>query len=57
MSSLQPGDLIFYNGIGHVAMYVGHGMIIDAPTQGEPVREIPMSTSWYASSLDGATRP
>jgi peptidoglycan DL-endopeptidase CwlO len=56
-SDLQPGDLLFYNGIGHVAMYVGGGMIIDAPTEGEPVREIPMDTAWYADSLDGAARP
>jgi peptidoglycan DL-endopeptidase CwlO len=56
-SDLQPGDLLFYNGIGHVAMYVGNGMIIDAPTEGESVREIPMSTSWYADSFDGAARP
>jgi cell wall-associated NlpC family hydrolase len=56
-SDLQPGDLLFYNGIGHVAMYVGNGMIIDAPTEGEVVREIPMDTSWYADSLDGAARP
>jgi peptidoglycan DL-endopeptidase CwlO len=56
-SAIQPGDLLFYNGIGHVAMYVGNGMIIDAPTQGEPVRELSMNTSWYASSFDGAARP
>jgi cell wall-associated NlpC family hydrolase len=56
-SDLQPGDLLYYDGIGHVAMYVGDGMIIDAPTEGEPVREIPMDTAWYADSLDGAARP
>ncbi|MGH3282052.1 MAG: glycosyltransferase, partial [Trebonia sp.] len=56
-SDLQPGDLLYYNGIGHVAMYVGGGMIIDAPSAGQPVREIPMSTAWYASGLDGAARP
>ncbi|HVT70931.1 MAG TPA: NlpC/P60 family protein [Trebonia sp.] len=56
-SDLQPGDLLFYNGIGHVAMYVGGGMIIDAPSEGQPVRELPMSTAWYADSLDGAARP
>jgi len=56
-SAIQPGDLLFYNGIGHVAMYVGNGMIIDAPTEGEPVRELPMNTSWYISSFDGAARP
>lgn len=56
-SDLQPGDLLYYNGIGHVAMYVGNGMIIDAPTEGEVVREIPMDTAWYADSFDGAARP
>jgi cell wall-associated NlpC family hydrolase len=56
-SNLQPGDLLFYNGIGHVAMYVGGGMIIDAPSQGQPVRELSMNTAWYADSFDGAARP
>lgn len=56
-SSIQPGDLLYYNGIGHVAMYVGGGMIIDAPTPGANVEEIPMSTSWYADNFDGAARP
>jgi cell wall-associated NlpC family hydrolase len=56
-SALQPGDLLFYSGIGHVAMYVGRGMFIDAPSPGQPVRELPMSTAWYASSYNGAARP
>jgi cell wall-associated NlpC family hydrolase len=56
-SSLQPGDLIFYNGIGHVAMYVGGGMIIDAPSEGQPIRELSMNTSWYSSTFDGVARP
>jgi peptidoglycan DL-endopeptidase CwlO len=56
-SAIQPGDLLYYDGIGHVAMYVGNGMIIDAPSQGQPVRELPMNDSWYASNFDGAARP
>lgn len=56
-SDIQPGDLLFYNGIGHVAMYVGGGMIIDAPSAGQPVRELNMNTAWYAGSFDGAARP
>ena len=56
-SSLQPGDLLFYNGLGHVAMYVGNNMIIDAPSAGEPVRELNMNTSWYSSTFVGAARP
>lgn len=57
LSDLQPGDLVYYNGIGHVAMYVGDGMIIDAPTAGQPVRELSMNTAWYSSTVDGAARP
>ena len=57
LNALQPGDLVYYNGIGHVAMYVGNGMIIDAPTQGQPVRELSMSTAWYSSTVIGAARP
>ena len=55
-SALQPGDVIFYNGYGHEALYVGGGYIIDAPRTGLNVEKIPMSTSWYASSMDGAYR-
>jgi cell wall-associated NlpC family hydrolase len=55
-SAIQPGDLMFYNGIGHVAIYVGNGMIIDAPTPGQPIRELSMRDSWYAGSFDGAAR-
>jgi peptidoglycan DL-endopeptidase CwlO len=56
-SSLMPGDLLFYEGEGHVAMYVGGGYIIDAPTSGLTVEKIPMDTGWYASNFDGAVRP
>ena len=56
-SSIEPGDLILYDGEGHVAMYVGDGYIIDAPQTGLDVERIPMSTSWYADSADGAVRP
>jgi len=37
-SSLQPGDLVFYSGLGHVALYVGSGKVIHAPTFGESVK-------------------
>jgi peptidoglycan DL-endopeptidase CwlO len=57
MTDLEPGDLIYYNGIGHVAMYVGNGDIIDAPLPGMNVEEIPMDTPWYLENEDGAVRP
>lgn len=34
---LRPGDLIFYSGLGHVALYVGDGQVIDAPSAGRNV--------------------
>ena len=57
VASIEPGDLLIYNGEGHVAMYVGGGYIIDAPQTGLDVEKIPMSTSWYADNLDGVLRP
>jgi peptidoglycan DL-endopeptidase CwlO len=56
-SAIQPGDLLIYNDEGHVAMYVGNGMIIDAPHTGADVEEIPMDESWYAENFDGALAP
>lgn len=57
LSNIQPGDLLFYDGDGHVAMYVGNGMIVDAPQTGMQVEEISMHTSWYADNFDSAARP
>jgi cell wall-associated NlpC family hydrolase len=56
-SALQPGDLLYYDGVGHVAMYVGDGYIIDAPQTGLDVEKIPMDTAWYAGTFVGAARP
>jgi cell wall-associated NlpC family hydrolase len=56
-SAIQPGDLLYYDGVGHVAMYVGDGYIIDAPQTGMDVQKLPMSTSWYAATFVGAVRP
>ena len=57
LASIEPGDILVYNGEGHVAMYVGGGYIIDAPETGMNVEKIPMSTPWYADSLVGVLRP
>ena len=57
LSNLQPGDLLFFDGIGHVSIYVGGNMFIDAPQTGEYVQKVSLSVSWYASTLVGAARP
>jgi peptidoglycan DL-endopeptidase CwlO len=56
-SAIQPGDLLYYDGVGHVAIYVGDGDIIDAPQTGMDVERIPMDTEWYAANFVGAVQP
>ena len=36
--SLAFGDLVFYNGLGHVGIYVGNNQIIHAPHAGTNVQ-------------------
>ena len=36
--SLMPGDLVFYNSLGHVGIYVGNNQIIHAPHAGTVVQ-------------------
>jgi peptidoglycan DL-endopeptidase CwlO len=43
-SEAQPGDLVFfYADIQHVGIYIGGGMMVDAPTFGQPVQIQPVS--------------
>lgn len=51
---LQPGDLVFFDGAGHVGIYVGHSRFIDAPHSGTVVRISTMG--WYGSRFTGARR-
>ena len=57
LSALQPGDILEFAGDSHVGIYVGGGMLIDAPQPGMNVEKVSMSSSWYAANLDGAVRP
>jgi cell wall-associated NlpC family hydrolase len=36
-SQLQPGDLVYYNGFGHVGIYIGNNQIIHASRSGQPI--------------------
>jgi cell wall-associated NlpC family hydrolase len=54
-ADLEPGDLVFFDGLGHVGAYVGDGRFIHAPHTGSRVSVDRMS-GWYASRYDGARR-
>jgi cell wall-associated NlpC family hydrolase len=49
---LRPGDLVFFDGLGHVGIYAGAGRYIHAPQTGEVVRVDRLA----ARPLDGAVR-
>jgi cell wall-associated NlpC family hydrolase len=55
-NALQPGDLVFFNQLDHVGIYIGNGYFIDAPHTGVDVRIDSLSEGWYASRYDGAKR-
>jgi cell wall-associated NlpC family hydrolase len=57
VSQMVPGDLIIYDGEGHVAIYVGNGYIIDAPHTGADVERVPYDESWYVDNEDGVLQP
>jgi len=47
LTQMLPGDLLFYEHpvVGHVAMYVGGGKMIEAPNSRSDVRIVPVRTS------------
>jgi peptidoglycan DL-endopeptidase CwlO len=52
-NDLEPGDLVFFfPDISHVGMYIGDGLMVDAPDFGLTVRVDPV---WW-SAYDGAVR-
>jgi cell wall-associated NlpC family hydrolase len=53
---LQPGDLVFFDGLGHVGIYIGGGQFIHSPHTGDVVKISSLSDSWYASTYVGARR-
>ena len=54
-AELEPGDLVFFNKLDHVGIYIGNGDFIDAPHTGADVR-IDSLSGWYAANYDGAKR-
>jgi cell wall-associated NlpC family hydrolase len=51
-SDLEPGDLVFFfSDISHVGIYIGDGMMIDAPNFGVPVHVEPVYWSAYVGAV------
>jgi cell wall-associated NlpC family hydrolase len=51
-NQLQPGDLVFfYPDIGHVGLYIGNGLMVDAPDFGEVVQVQPVLWAYYVGAV------
>lgn len=55
LGELQPGDLVFFDGLGHEGMYIGNGMMVHAPHSGDVVRTVAIAGYWQ-SVFVGAVR-
>ncbi len=58
-TNLQPGDLVFFSSGGvayHVAIYSGAGRVIDSPSPGYGVEEVPLNTMPVIADYSGARR-
>jgi len=54
-SHLQAGDLLFFDGVGHVGIYLGRGRMVHAPQTGRSVEVVKLARS-YGAHLVGARR-
>jgi cell wall-associated NlpC family hydrolase len=55
-NQLQPGDLVFFDNLDHVGIYIGDGSFIDAPHTGAFVRVDSLRGPWERANYDGAKR-
>ena len=53
---LQPGDLVFFSGLGHMGMYIGGGNMIHAPQTGDVVKISSIYEPYRISGWVGARR-
>ena len=50
--SLQPGDLVFfYRAVTHVGIYLGHGLMVDAPRPGRNVQVVSVDSMPFAGAV------
>ena len=56
VEDLQPGDLVFFDKLDHVGIYLGSGEFINAPHTGAFVRIDTLSEPWYRKHYVGARR-
>jgi cell wall-associated NlpC family hydrolase len=54
--NMEPGDILFFEGLGHVGLYLGSGRMVHAPQTGRNVEIVRLGSTNYGSRLMGARR-
>ncbi len=55
-SAMRPGDILFFEGLGHVGLYLGRGRMVHAPQTGRNVEVVRLAATNYGARLVGARR-
>jgi cell wall-associated NlpC family hydrolase len=55
-SRLAVGDILLFDGLGHVGLYVGKGRMVHAPETGRNVEVVALAATGYGPRLVGARR-
>ena len=55
-SGMEAGDILFFEGLGHVGLYIGRGRMVHAPQSGRNVEVVRLATTNYGPRLIGARR-
>ncbi len=63
-ADMQPGDLVFFaqtypdpnDWITHVGIYVGDGLMTNAPQEGDVIKEVPVFSGFWGAHYAGAGR-
>jgi cell wall-associated NlpC family hydrolase len=53
---LEPGDVVFFSGLGHVGIYIGQGRFVHSPQTGDVVKVSRFSDGSYGGRYVGARR-
>lgn len=55
-SRIEPGDILVFEGLGHVGLYVGDGRMVHSPETGRNVEVVRLASTNYGARLIAARR-
>jgi cell wall-associated NlpC family hydrolase len=55
-SKLEPGDIVFFDGLGHSGIYIGDARFVHATKPGDVVKVSSLDEDWYRRRWVGARR-